>query len=95
MNQPSVLTSPPPSAPQHAAVLVSPTHRQTLHQEEGKHGDSQLPESCHEGAAEQVMTEFTTGYIYMCRVCFHIHAERREFLCAHCKSQINKMILLI
>lgn len=42
------------SGPQHAAVLFSPTHRQTLHQEEGEPGDSQLPESGHEGAAEQV-----------------------------------------
>lgn len=43
-----------PSLSQHAALLFPSHHCQTLHKEEGEHGDCQLPESCYEGAAEQV-----------------------------------------
>lgn len=43
-----------PSVSQHAALLFPSHHRQTLHKEEGEHGDCQLPESCYEGAAEKV-----------------------------------------
>lgn len=42
-------------APQHAALHSPPAHRHALHPEEGQHGDRQLPESSHEGAAEQVI----------------------------------------
>jgi len=50
---PTVLT-PPPCVLQHAAIHAPPAHRQALHPQEGEHGDGQLHEPGHEGAAEQV-----------------------------------------
>lgn len=56
INRANVLAQTPPSSHQHAATLISPLGGQTLYQQEGEPSHCQLPESRHEGAAEQVTT---------------------------------------
>ena len=75
-----VLTSRPPSAPQRAAVLLPPAHRQTLHQEEGEHGDGELPESCHEGAAQQVTTTVLIN-MWSCDIVVELEADHESIWC--------------
>ena len=75
-----VLTSRPPSAPQRAAVLLPPAHRQTLHQEEGEHGDGELPESCHEGAAQQVTTTVLIN-TWSCDIVVELEADHESIWC--------------